>query len=172
MRAFDSSLRRRSFSSALYVPNLIVAEAFIRNRQLRTGLTAKLGAALLLSGVTVLLTVGTLFHGLSLGSGHHDENARLIVLSDFGDHRRQTLRACCRASSEVREGKALVVYHPPVTAVWHPVQMLCRTAMDSARRATRAKAIGTIRNSEDRHFARRNLVTRPGGRPTLITTLK
>jgi hypothetical protein len=44
-----------------YVPNLIVAEAFIRNRQLRTGLTAKLGAALLLSGVTVLLTVGTYY---------------------------------------------------------------------------------------------------------------
>jgi hypothetical protein len=44
-----------------YVPNLIVAEAFIRNRQLRTRLTAKLGAALILSGVTVLLAVGTYY---------------------------------------------------------------------------------------------------------------
>ena len=44
-----------------YVPNLIVAEAFIRNRQLRTRLTANLGAALLLSGVTVLLAVGTYY---------------------------------------------------------------------------------------------------------------
>ncbi len=44
-----------------YVPNLIVAEAFIRNRQLRTRLTAKLGAALILSCVTVLLAVGTYY---------------------------------------------------------------------------------------------------------------
>lgn len=44
-----------------YVPNLIVAEAFIRNRQLRTRLTAKLGAAVLLSGATILLAVGTYY---------------------------------------------------------------------------------------------------------------
>jgi len=44
-----------------YVPNLIVAEAFIRNRQLQTRLTSKLGAALLLSGATILLAVGTYY---------------------------------------------------------------------------------------------------------------
>lgn len=54
----------------------------------------------------------------------------------------------------------------------HPVQVLCRTAMNSASGAICAKATGTIRNNEDRHLARRNLATRPRGRPTLIATLK
>lgn len=44
-----------------YVPNLIVAEACVRNRQLRTGLTSRLGAALLLGGATILLAVGTYY---------------------------------------------------------------------------------------------------------------
>jgi len=47
-----------------YVPNLIVAEAFIRARQLRAGAAAKLGAALVLTGAAVLLAVGTYYFTL------------------------------------------------------------------------------------------------------------
>jgi hypothetical protein len=47
-----------------YVPNLIVAEAFIRWRQLRAGAAAKLGAALVLTAATVLLAVGTYYFTL------------------------------------------------------------------------------------------------------------
>jgi hypothetical protein len=44
-----------------YVPNLIVAEAFIRARQFRAGAATRLTAALLLSGATVFLAVGTYY---------------------------------------------------------------------------------------------------------------
>jgi Predicted membrane protein (DUF2306) len=44
-----------------YIPNLIVAETFIRARQLCIRPTAKRGAALLLSGATVFLAVGTYY---------------------------------------------------------------------------------------------------------------
>jgi Predicted membrane protein (DUF2306) len=44
-----------------YVPNLIVAEAFIRARQFRARPATKLAAALLLSGATVFLAIGTYY---------------------------------------------------------------------------------------------------------------
>jgi hypothetical protein len=47
-----------------YVPNLLVAEAFIRWRQLRAGAAAKLGATLVLTAATVLLAVGTYYFTL------------------------------------------------------------------------------------------------------------
>ena len=47
-----------------YVPNLIVAEAFIRWRQLRAGAAAKLAAALVLTAATILLAVGTYYFTL------------------------------------------------------------------------------------------------------------
>jgi Predicted membrane protein (DUF2306) len=45
-----------------YIPNLIVAEAFIRARHLRTRPATQLGAALLLSGATVFLAVSTYYY--------------------------------------------------------------------------------------------------------------
>jgi uncharacterized membrane protein len=47
-----------------YVPNLIVAEAFIRGRELRASATLKVAAALLLTSATVLLGIGTYYFTL------------------------------------------------------------------------------------------------------------
>jgi hypothetical protein len=44
-----------------YIPNLIVAEAFIRARRLRARPSARIGAALLLSGATVFVAIGTYY---------------------------------------------------------------------------------------------------------------
>jgi predicted membrane protein DUF2306 len=47
-----------------YVPNLIVAEAFIRGRELRASPIVKIAAALLLTGATVLIGIGTYYFTL------------------------------------------------------------------------------------------------------------
>jgi hypothetical protein len=44
-----------------YIPNLIVAEAFIRAKQLRSCALANVGAALLLSGASLFLAIGTYY---------------------------------------------------------------------------------------------------------------
>lgn len=44
-----------------YIPNLVVAEAFIRARRLRARPSARIGAALLLSGATAFVAIGTYY---------------------------------------------------------------------------------------------------------------
>jgi hypothetical protein len=44
-----------------YVPNLIVAEAFIRGRDLRASPMAKIAATLLLAGATIFIAIGTYY---------------------------------------------------------------------------------------------------------------
>ena len=48
-----------------YIPNLIVAETFIRVRQLNAHPAANMAAALLLSGATVFLAIATYYFVVS-----------------------------------------------------------------------------------------------------------
>jgi len=55
-----------------FVPNLIVAEAFVRARSLQAGAGLRIGASVLLSAAALFVAVASyLLHGLSLGTGHH-----------------------------------------------------------------------------------------------------
>lgn len=59
-RAFDGPFDFVMFFF-FYVPNLIIAEAFIRARQPRASSLAKIGAAILLNGATVFLAIATYY---------------------------------------------------------------------------------------------------------------